>query len=526
MIVFKNEYFCITQKDEKLYIETLSSGFSIQDFQLIIEKFPRISITQFLALKQALEQPSNQQIEFGSLKPKFDLFITSDNLEAKIYINLSKQELDSSKAEIISEILALLEKNKIKYGILYDEINKNLEVKKYIVIAKGKLPIKGKDAVVKYIDLPQMKPSINEDGSTDYYEMNLFKYVAMGEWLGEKILAQPGEPGMNIKAEVLPAASGKDESIRYDTTTIELIAQGEKEIIIAKIDGAVQIKEGKIGVAEHLFLDGNVGYETGNIEFSGYVTIQGTVEDSFSVIAGKDISILSDIGLGAVDKIISRQGNIYIKGGISGKGKTVIEAGKSVFTKYVNSCVVKAGDSINVGYYTLDSHLEASNISVQAKNGKTIGGSILAKHKVALRTVGNIYEKQTNIQVDGFDRKAYKAQMDELLIKYKQLLQQAEQMDRELELFESMFVKTENIKDTKDYIIQHKNYENLKDKLYILEEERQNMIKVLASKGEGEVSIYEKAYPQTFLQIKNIQKRINSITSGTFYAIDNKLMFD
>jgi uncharacterized protein (DUF342 family) len=526
MVLFKNEHLSITEKDEKLFITTFSAAFSIRDFQAIIQMHPRIAIHNFLGLKQALEQTTNKPIEFGRLKAKIDLHVTPDNLEAKIYINLAIDEFEAEREGVINEVLKLLEDKKITYGILYDVINKDLVAQKDIVIARGKLPTHGWDASVKYLELPEMKPTIREDGSTDYYEMNLFRYVKKGDWLGEKVLPGPGEPGMNIKGEVLPTKSGKDRSLRIDTKSVESVTEGDRVLMKAKFDGALQIKEGKIGVVDHLILHTDVGYETGNINFQGYVTIHGTVEDGFSVVADKDISILGDMGVGAVEKIVSKKGNIYIKGGVSGKGKALVEAGQSVFIKYANACTIKAQESISIGYYALDSYLEADSILVEAKNGRMIGGSIQAISKVSLRTVGNVYEKKTSIQVQGFDRKAIKKELDDLLVAYKNLLEEAERTDRELKIYEMTLSNSGEIKTTKEYIGYHKAHEDVIDQIYALEEQRKNLTRVLSSKGEGEVSIYEKAYPQTFLEIKNIQKRIKEITSGTFYALDNKMMFD
>lgn len=526
MVLVQNEYFSITVKGEKLFIHTVCPGFSIRDFQEIMEKHPRILVSNFLMLKNALEQPTNEGVEFGKLKPKVELFITPDNLESRIYLNLTKEEFEANKAEIADEILQLLEGKKITYGILYDVINKHLEVQKNITVATAKLPKHGIDANIVYLELPEMKPTVRADGSVDFYEMNLFRYVKKGDWLGEKVLSSPGEPGMNIKGEILPSKSGRDKNLRIDGNSVEVIKEGNKTVLRAKFDGAVQIKEGKIGVVDHLIVYTNVSYVTGNIDFKGYVTIHGIVEDGFSVMADKDISILGDMGIGAVEKIVSRKGNIYIKGGASGKGKAIIEAGQNVFVKYSNACKIKAGDVINIGFYALNSHLEANSILVEAKNGKTIGGSIHAKAKVSLRTVGNIYEKKTDIQVQGFDRRAVKQELDDLLMEYKKLLEDAERIERELEIYETTLTTSKEIKSTSEYIQYHNAHEDILNKIYALEEQRKNLKNVLSSKGEGEVSIYEKAYPQTFLEIKNIQKRIKKVTSGTFYALDNQLMYD
>ncbi len=526
MILAQNEYFMITERDDKLFIQVFKPGYSIKDFQEIMEKYPRIMITKFMVLREALECAVGQAIEFGIQKPKLELRIAPDNLEAKMIINLDKETFEKTKETVREEILQLLKDHLIVHGILYDVINKELRVQKEIVVARGTLPAQGKDASITYLELPEMKPAINDDGSANYYEMNLFRYVHKGDWVGEKILVKTGDPGMNIKGEELPGKEGKDKALRFDQNSIDTVEKENKILLIAKVDGALQIKGGKICVINHLMINGNVGYETGNIDFDGYITIQGTVEDGFSVTARDDISILGEMGMGAVGKVFSKAGNIYIKGGISGKGRSVLEAGKSVFVKYTNACTIRAKDSINIGYYALDSDLEADVILVQAKNARTIGGSVKAKSKVSLRMVGNVYEKETYINVQGFDRKAIKKELDALLVAYKELLIKAEKNERELKVYETTLLQFGRIKSDDDYISYQRVYQTLIDKLYALEEQRQELLRTLSSRGEGEVTIYEKAYPRTFLQIKNLQKRIKEMTTGTFYAQDNQLMFD
>ncbi|WP_069997196.1 DUF342 domain-containing protein [Cellulosilyticum sp. I15G10I2] len=526
MILVQNEYFSIIEENQILFIQVVRSGFSIRDFQIIMEKYPAIVITKFLVLKQALEHVANEKIEFGNLKPPVELYISPDNLEAKVSINLDKETYAATKEAIKEEILKQLRENKIVHGILYDVINKELTAQKNIIVAKGTLPGEGTDARIIYLELSDMKPNLHDDGRTNYYDMNLVRHVHKGDWLGEKVFAKLGADGMNIKGEVLPGKPGKDKNLRFEQSSVETIEKENKTVLIAKFDGALQIKEGKIGVINHLMISKNVGTETGNIEFDGYVTIEGTVEDGFSVTAKHDISILGSIGVGAAEKIYSKLGNVYIKGGVSGKGKCIVEAGGSVFLKYANACAIKAQDTIDIGYYALDSDLSADSILVQAKNGRTIGGTIRAKNKVSLRMVGNIYEKETYINVAGFDRKAIKKQLDELLLTYKELVIKAERNERELKVYEMTLVQFGRTKSDEDYMSYQKIHQELVDEIYKLEEERKALLKILSSKGEGEVTIYDKAYPRTLLQIKNLQKRLTQVTTGTFYAQDNRLMFD
>jgi len=523
MLLFKNEYFTITAIDEILFIQVFELGFQMQDFDIVMYKQPRITITKFLALKGALEGGKSGEIEFGKLKEKFTLYVSPDNLEAKIHINLDQYTFETTKETLKEEIVQFLNDNYVVYGILDEVIDKELQPNRDIIVAKGTLPEQGEDAKVVYLEMPDRKPTVNIDNSTNYYEMNLFKYVKKGDWLGEKTPLKWGKRGKNIKGLALLPEKRKDPYLRFDPNSVETIESEDKIVLSAKQDGALRMINGKIGIDKHLVIQSSVGYATGNIDFDGYVTVEGTVEDGFSVTASNDISILSDLGIGAVNKIHSKEGNVYIKGGISGKGTASIEAGGSVFLKYANNCTIKAKDTIDIGYYVLDSHLEAGTIFVQAKNGKTIGGTIKARTKVSLRMVGNVYEKETYINVQGFNRREIKEELDSLLVNYRELLIRVKRSEGELEIYGKTLTRAEKMEDNTEYQKYLKAHQKLIDRLYVLEEERQKLVEILVSKGDGEVTIHDKAYPSTFLAIKNNQKKIEEITTGTFYAEDNQM---
>ena len=54
MLVFKNDYFEITEEHGKVYLTTAMSGFPLKEFDSILRSFPRIKLTNFTLLKNAL----------------------------------------------------------------------------------------------------------------------------------------------------------------------------------------------------------------------------------------------------------------------------------------------------------------------------------------------------------------------------------------------------------------------------------------------------------------------------------------
>ena len=525
-LFFDNDYFSLYYQEGKVLISVHEEGYDIKDFDKdILERFPRIQINNFIMLKDSLTKTIIKPVEIGVLKPEVEVIVSPDKMEARIKLNLSKEELEDKKDNIEEMIFQALREKNVSQGILYDVLDANLQVQKEYIIAKGILPIDGENAKVKYIDISDRKPVVREDGKVDHYELNLVQQVKEGNWVGEKIPATGGTAGKTVKNEILDPKAGKDQSLRFDSNTIKESLEDGKIILRALVDGAVAFEGGKIKVLNHLIIDGDVDFDTGNINFNGYVTIKGVVCDGFTVKADKDISILGNIGIGAAKEIISREGSIYIKGGISGKGRTVIKAKNSVFVKYVNDCTIIAEQDINIGLYSMEADLHAKNIIVNSEKGRIIGGSLNAEAKVSVFTIGNISERRTFINVKGFNRKKLKEELDKLLLEYREELIKLEKNRRQMKVYEMKLSTSKKRVQSHEYKAYKRINDQLLEKIAALEKRRKALMDSLNSRGEGEVNIFKQAYPQTFLEIKNIQKRIEKATRGTYFVLDNELHF-
>ncbi len=521
MEIYQNEYFSLLSDNDRLYISVYRSGYEMREFNQLLLDMPTLQLDNFLHLKNALDEARGLRICIGVIKPRVEVIISVDEMEARIKLNITAKEFAENKITISSEIIQALNKAGVTEG-LDDLFQKPITVQKEISIAKGIKPKDGKDAVIKYYEIQEKKPIVKEDGSVNHYELNLIDNVKKGDWLGEKIPPTEGRPGRTVNGKPLAPRKGIDLKLKYDRKTVEEFEEDGKIVLRAAIDGAVKFEGDKIRVDNHLVVPVDVGYETGNISFDGYVTVKGTVKDGFSVIAKNDIAIQGSMGLGVVDKIISKEGSIYIKGGIFGKNVSLIEAKKSVFVKYCNECRITAGEDINVGFYALDSSLKAKKIIMDPVHGKIIGGSVNAEIQVVTGVIGNKFEKKTYISVTGFDRAAIKNEFEQLLEKYKAMLTEVNKVKHEIESFERSSSDPEYM-NSKEYNNYLRKYDEILVEIKLLDEYRKRLQQILETKGEGEVGVYKAAYPETYIEIKNMQKKIDSIVSGSFYAVDKEI---
>jgi uncharacterized protein (DUF342 family) len=520
-VLFKNNFLELTAQGDKLFIQVWIPGYDIREFNNIMTALPVIHLTNFISLRKALQEATGELVHIGNIKSRVDVIVSKDEMQASIYININQKEIGENKETISVEIIKALEMHGVVEGI-ENVYEKHLTAQCETVIARGIPPIYGEDAKLLYYELSDKKPIVKEDGSINYYELNLIDNIKAGEWLGERIPPKEGKTGLTVTGKLVPGRKGKDFKLKYDKMTVHEYEEDGKTVLRALVDGAVKFDGSKIKVDNHLVVPGDVGYETGNISFDGYVTINGIVKDGFSVTAKYDISIGGKMGIGAVGKIFSKEGSIFIKGGIYGKNIAKIEARKNVYVKYCNECFITAGEDINVGFYALDSTLNAQKVLLDPKHGKIIGGTVTAEVKVVSGIIGNKSEKKTVINVQGFDRNAIRKKFEELLEKYKAMLEEANAVKRQIEVFEYNLSGAEyaNMEEYNKYV---NKYEDIIDEIRILDEARKNLQLTLQTKGEGEVGVFEAAYPETFLEIKKMQKKISSIVSGSFYAENKEL---
>lgn len=519
-LLYANPFFHLSADKDKAFIQVLVPGFSIKDFEVVMKDTPRLQLTKFAVLQKSLAQGAAEPTEIGLLRPLIEVSVTRDFMEASIKLNMTWEQLEQHKAALTTDIVESLRINGVVEGILFDVLSGELPLQQKLIVAKGIVPEQGCDAEVKYFTLSERKPSIREDGSADYYEMNFIDEVKAGEWLGEKIPATEGKPGRNLSGGILPAPRGRDEPLHYDKASIMEVEENGKLVLRAKKAGAVHKLGKNIAVEEIMVIRGDVGSMTGNLEFDGSIQIHGTVLDGYSVKATKDISILSELGIGAVSHIVSTNGDVFIKGGVFGKEKAVIHAGRAVYLKHAKDCQIEANDNIHIGLYAINCNLKSQYISLDKKKGRLIGGSVQAKVRLVTAYIGTESERPTKVLVEGFDRNQVMKQLEGILKDYKGVLDELERMRKEVDIYNE-YAKTLSDSQKKEYMELLGRYERTTEILAELEEKRKQLMTYMSTKGDGEVYVLEKAFPRTMLQIKEIERKIEKITAGSFYVEKN-----
>ena len=498
--VYEDSYITITRQGDLFLIKSFGPGMDMEQFNsLLVSACPFIRVTSYPSVKKVLHAETEQPEVFGVIKERFALRLEKDNSAAYLIPYAAPEELEpANRLELVKEILSVLGKAGIVHGILTGCLRESLTFGEEITIAKATPAVNGEDSVVKMYSLAQSQPQIVASGKVDHYELNLINRVNEGDWLGERTDPTPGVPGTDIRGFPIKPVPGRLFPLKYDRTSVREAVSPGLTVLYSKKSGAVYFQGATIGVYDLLEIKGNVDYSTGNVDFNGFLTIRGTVEDKFSITATRDIEILGEIGVGAVKQIVSTEGSVYIKGGVAGKGAALIHCKKNLFVKYLSDTTVECEGSVYTGFYCFNSRIRAKQLIVESSTGRLTGGFADLDIRASAHDIGSRTENRTVIRIRGFDREAFLAEMEDISHRLKDLRLLLPTLKKR---YSSSNAGGSTPDKGPDLVMSQiaKVQENIK----VLEFRHKSLEEFLKTPGEGAVLALSHCYPRVRVEIKD-----------------------
>ena len=294
------------------------------------------------------------------------------------------------------EFLRDLAYRKIVFGIQTEDIQKFFENPQYctdIVVAKGQSPRQGTDARIEYYfqtDL-KAKPTLNEDGSVDFFHLNTICHCSKGDVLARLFPEDPGEVGTSVYGEKIRPRDVKRTILRFGHN---IILSEDKRTLTADVDGHVMLIDEKVFVSNVLELE-NVDIATGNIEYDGSVKVNGNVCTNFAIKAKGNIEVRGIVE-GAY---LEADGNIIIARGMNGMARGTLKAGGNVISKFIENAKVTAGGYVSSEAILHSDVAAGTSISVTGKKGFITGGKVSAANLIEVKTLGSTMGADTIVEV-------------------------------------------------------------------------------------------------------------------------------
>ncbi|MCL2719169.1 MAG: FapA family protein [Lachnospiraceae bacterium] len=295
-----------------------------------------------------------------------------------------------------AELARDLSFHKITYGLKTDDIRAFFEAPQYctdLIVAEGTLPRQGKSATIEYLFNTNLdsKPTLNEDGTVDFFHLNNICHCNAGQVLAQLVPEDRGEPGYNIYNELIKPHEVRTKALkRTNNTTVS----EDKLTLIANVDGHVTLVDDKVFVA-NVYTVENVNNVTGNIEFEGSVVVMGNVFTNFSVKAKGNIEVHGVVE-GAV---LESGGDIIINRGMKGMGRGTLKAEHSIISQFIENAKVEAGGNVSADAILHSEVIAANEITVTSKKGFITGGRVSAGNLVQVKTLGSQMGSDTIVEV-------------------------------------------------------------------------------------------------------------------------------
>lgn len=304
------------------------------------------------------------------------------------------------------EFMRELSSRGIVYGIDEQAIDAFLENRTYctdLIAATGKPAKQGSDAEIEYYfnTNPRVRPTLNADGSVDFFNLNTISHCKAGELLAKLTPAVSGEAGMNVKGEKIRPRDVRPAVLKYGRN---ITISEDKCTLTSDVDGHVSLVEGKVFVS-NVFEVENVDNSVGNIDYAGSVRINGNVCDNFTVKAQGSIEVR-----GVVEGAHLEAGeNIVIVRGMNGKHKGTLKAKGNIVSKFIENSKAEAGGNIDTESAMHSTLMAGSEIHVTGKKGFITGGRACASNLISVVNLGSSMGADTIVEV-GIDA-ATKQQM-------------------------------------------------------------------------------------------------------------------
>lgn len=267
-----------------------------------------------------------------------------------------------------------------------------------------------------YFEIDYTNPGrVREDGSIDFQDRGDVPYVAEGTLLVRKTPPKTGKPGIDIFGNEIPVKEPLDPAFLTGNGT-RLSKDGLE--IYAQTGGQPHLDAmGTVTVNQELDIKGDVGFETGNINFNGNVMIRGIVKPGFKV---KAVSLTANEIEGG---IIELTGDLNVSSGII--DARIITVG-NIHTRFIHNSRVAGFGDFHVQREIMDSRVVLSGGCI-VPGGHIIASEIAAKKGIDAGSVGNISSRPSQLRVGVDDH------VRSLLIKNKAALDKSLEKIRSLE---------------------------------------------------------------------------------------------
>lgn len=431
--------------------------------------------------------------------------VSSDGLEATMTFKIpdGKNEVPKFTA---AQLLGFLNNANVSFGIDQEMLARLADSPIYgrpIKVASGTPQQQGTPGYYEYLFDTNFnrKPTIRPDGTADYMSIKTIETVQEGDVIATYHPAVQGSRGMSVRGQILEPKPVRDLP--------PLIGRGfdrssDNLTYTAKIDGKIEVNQGKILVSPVHEVQGDVGIETGNIKFNGDVIVHGGVHDGAVIDAAGNVIIHGLIE----DCDIHAGKDLFLLSGIKGNEKTVIDCKGSITAQFVEYAIITCSGNITADYFFKSKISCDGHIELNGNNASIIGGYVSAVQGVEVNDIGNSFGTITNVSVGVDVERA--AEYEMLAKKIMALNANVQKIKKGIEDFDKLG-EERGINVKEDPRRMQLLRVRIRDEAIVLEETKKlnHMKEVIMSGKDATIKVYRRLYAGSNLSVDDHHASIN-----------------
>jgi len=317
---------------------------------------------------------------------ELELTVSEDQMEAWLRVIPPKGQ---GKPVTPATVIAELKQRRIRAPIREKAMRRALaqlaetgEPVDRVCVCRGKLPKNGEDGRLELLFEPGDQDAAGSGPQSGRLSKKV-ELVKAGQPLARVVPATPGKAGHDVFGQTLPPQPGAEAMYQLGENVAYHPAEG---VWVAEIDGVPEFEKACLSVRNHYVVEGDIDITSGDVEFSGTVTVEGSVRDGTCVRARDDILIHGTV---EAAEVVSENGSVTVRQGIKGRDRGIISAAGDIEAQFAENGRLYAGNCIRLQASIRSDLCAGDSILIDRGRGVAIGGALAASHLVDVKSLGS-----------------------------------------------------------------------------------------------------------------------------------------
>jgi len=317
---------------------------------------------------------------------------TPDGLQAFLTVLAQREKMYPADQELIDAlknagVVFGIDNQAMLDMIAMKTVNQRVEIARGIPSEPG---VAGR--IEMLIDVASIgKPKVRSDDSADFHDICYVINVRQGDPIARRIPPIRGKEGTTVQRKTIVPPLPKDVMLPAGAGTVT--AKNDPDLLVAETDGGIGVESGGIIVVrKEEKIMGDIDYQTGDVKFSGDLTVTGSLRAGFSIETKGNLFI----GGSVEDSTIRSNGAIVIKRGAVGAGNGSIECLGAMRARHLENFRVTAGADVVIDEDMVNATVQSNGI-IYAKSIR--GGSVTSMLGVEAGEIGSSGEIKTIVDI-------------------------------------------------------------------------------------------------------------------------------